>query len=309
MEKTKRASKTRQILYFANFALKSRLSSRYKKPLLCSFKLTNKCTLKCLHCPFWRYEQKNELGFDEVAEILKKLHKDGVKIIIFEGGEPLIWEDKKSGKTISDVINIAKPLFYSTGITTNGTIDFGSIDPDIIFVSIDGLQKTHDSIRGKSFDRIITNIDKYSHSKKIIANICISRINQKEIKDLIIFLNNKVYGITLQFFYPYSNVENQSLDNFEKEKILKEILELKKEGFKILDSKACLVKMARNEWHCYDFLVASVNPDGSATYGCYLKNRVENISCADCGFAAHCEISYAYSLNFGALNTARKIFW
>ena len=29
---------------------------------------------------------------------------------------------------------------------------------DIIFVSIDGLQKTHDAIRGKSFDGIIENI-------------------------------------------------------------------------------------------------------------------------------------------------------
>lgn len=304
-----RVSKFRQFIYFAWFALISRVSSKYKKPLISSFKLTNRCTLKCLHCPFWRSNKILELKYDEVAEILQKLHRDGIKIVIFEGGEPLVWEDKEAKKDIHDVIKMARELFYYAGVTTNGTIELASIESDIIFVSIDGLQKTHDAIRGRSFDRIINNIKANKNTKKIIANICISNNNWKEIPELVKFLNTITYGITIQFFYPYSNVANQIIDQDEKEQLLKELIKLKKEGYRLLDSAACMESMIKNTWKCHDFLVSSVEPDGTTYYGCYLKNKVDNISCKDCGFAVHCEISLAYSLNFDALNSARKIFW
>ena len=71
----------------------------------------------------------------------------------------------------------------------------------------------------------------------------------------------------------------------------------------------CLERMGANNWKCRDFLVASVEPSGQTNNGCYLKNRVDNISCAACGFAAHCEISLAYDLKPGAIKAARDIFW
>lgn len=304
-----RISKFNQFAYFARFALISRFGSKYKKPLISSFKLTNRCTLKCLHCPFWRSNEILELKYDETAAILQKLHGDGIKIVIFEGGEPLIWKDRENNKDIHDIVKMARELFYYVGVTTNGTVELSNVESDIIFVSIDGLQKTHDAIRGKSFDRIIENIKANKNTKKIIANICISKINWREIPELVKFLNDITYGITIQFFYPYSNVENQVISQDEKEQLLKELIKLKKEGYKILDSAACLGSMMKNTWKCYDFLVSSVEPDGTTYYGCYLKNKVDNVSCKDCGFAVHCEISLAYSLNVDALNSARKIFW
>jgi Fe-coproporphyrin III synthase len=304
-----RISKFKQFAYFASFALISRLSSKYKRPLISSFKLTNRCTLKCLHCPFWRSNEILELKYDKAVAILQKLHEDGIKIVIFEGGEPLIWKDRESNKDIHDIIAMARELFYYVCVTTNGTVELNNVEADIIFVSIDGLQKTHDAIRGISFDRIIENIKANKNSKKIIANICISKINIKEIPELVKFLDTITSGITIQFFYPYPNVENQSISQDEKEQVLKELIKLKKEGYKILDSSACLDKMLENTWKCYDFLVSSVEPDGTANYGCYLKNKVDNVSCKDCGFAVHCEISLAYSLNIDALNSAAKIFW
>lgn len=229
--------------------------------------------------------------------------------MIFEGGEPLIWKDRESNKDIHDIIKFARKLFYHIGVTTNGIQELSSIESDIVFVSIDGLQRTHDRIRGKSFDRIIENIRANKSSKRIIANICASKINWKEIPELIKFLNDITHGVTIQFFYPYSNVINQTIIQQEKKLLLKELIGMKKQGYKILDSIACMQRMMENTWKCYDFLVSSVEPDGTTHYGCYLKNKAENISCSDCGFAVHCEISLAYSLNMDALNSARKIFW
>ncbi|MCL5071767.1 MAG: hypothetical protein M1308_12880, partial [Actinobacteria bacterium] len=175
--------------------------------------------------------------------------------------------------------------------------------------SIDGMQATHDKIRGKSFEKIIENIKRYKNSKKIIANICISRLNVSEVGKMVRFLNDKVYGITVQFFYPYEMLPDYSLLRKEKKDVLNSLLLLKKSGYGILDSQSCLKNMADNTWICHDFLVSSVEKDGSISYGCYLKNKVEKISCADCGFAVHCEISLAYRFNISAIKSAARIFW
>ena len=304
-----RISKKTQISYLFKYAVRSRISSRFKKPLMCSFKITNRCNLKCMHCPFIRNGDSVELDYKKTIDIMKKLYTDGVRILVFEGGEPLLWKNRMEGKDTGDLIAEAKKLFFFVCVTTNGTLPLDNVDPDIIFISLDGLKQTHDHIRGESFEKIISNIDRFHRKKKIIINTCISRTNFMEIPELVKYINNKVYGITIQFFYPYPEVENLSLNSVQKKQVLSELAELKKEGYKLLDSYSCLERMGGNNWKCRDFLVANVEPGGQINHGCYLKNRVEDISCSDCGFAAHCEISLAYDLNPGAIKAARDIFW
>jgi MoaA/NifB/PqqE/SkfB family radical SAM enzyme len=307
-----------QIIYLAKYAIKSRLGERHRKPLLCSFKITGSCNLKCAHCPFWRDGAKNSpgspgspnsLSFENIKEILQNLYYEGVRIVIFEGGEPLLWKDEKNVKDINDVIEYAKRLFFFTGVTTNGTIDIEKLNPDIFFVSIDGLKETHDRLRGKSFDRIMRNIEKNRAQKKIIANICISLENANEIEELVKFLNDKVNGITIQFFYPYDSVRDLKLGINEKTDLLKNLINLKRKGLKLLNSISCMKMMANNNWKCDDFLVVSVEHDGMISRGCYLKNKTTKVSCEDCGFSVHCEISLAYRFNPDAIKTAARIFW
>jgi MoaA/NifB/PqqE/SkfB family radical SAM enzyme len=298
-----------QICYFVFFRIKKTVCKNFKKPLLAGIKLTNNCNLKCLHCPFWRTDKKQSLSWKEIKTILKKLYDDGVRIVIFEGGEPLLWKDSGENKNINDVIDFSKKYFFSTAIITNGTLNFSNIKSDIIFISLDGLETAHNNIRGDVFNIIIDNIKKNNKSKKIIINITISKMNLEDVVLLIKFLQGMVFGITIQFFYPYEGVENLSLDLAQKEEIINEILKLKKEGYKLLDSASALKRMIRNNWKCEDYLVASVDPDGKINYGCYLKNRVKNISCENCGFLAHCEISLSFQLNPDALLSAKNIFW
>jgi hypothetical protein len=54
-------------------------------------------------------------------------------------------------------------------------------------------------------------------------------------------------------------------------------------------------------------MIASVDPDGTLTQGCYLEGRGE-ISCERCGFSAHAEISLAYSGVIGSILVGSKIF-
>ncbi|MHB1253193.1 MAG: radical SAM protein, partial [Candidatus Humimicrobiaceae bacterium] len=69
--------------------------------------------MKCIHCPFWKSSKKQSLGWKEIKTILKKLYDDGVRIVIFEGGEPLLWKDPIENKNINDVIDFSKFYFFS----------------------------------------------------------------------------------------------------------------------------------------------------------------------------------------------------
>ncbi len=304
-----RKSKLSQLIYFLNYKIRSAFGKERRAPLLCGFKITSRCNLKCSHCPFWEKELQKDMSWSKAVGLIDKLYDEGVRLIIFEGGEPLLYKDEDCHKDISDIIEYAKEKYFVTAITSNGTLDLSSIDPDILFISIDGPKEIHEDIRGPCFDKIITNIDKASSSKKIIINITISLLNHREITSLIRYLDKKAFGITIQFFYPYDDLEDYSLNATQKEKILSALIKLKREGIQILNSVSCLKRMAKNTWTCNDFLISCIEADGTVSYGCYLKNRVEKISCADCGFAAHCEISLAYQLNMDSILSASKIFW
>ena len=173
-------------------------------------------------------------------------------------------------------------------------------------MSIDGLKKTHELNRGKSFDKIMSNMKTSSHPN-LLANVTITKLNYFEIPELVKFLQTKVKGITIQFYYPFPNTENLSLNQTERIRVLDELLQLKKEGHNILDSQKALHDLKRNTWRCHDWLIANAEPDGRTNIGCYLKDRAE-ISCENCGFAAHTEISQAYDWSWQAILVGNKIF-
>jgi MoaA/NifB/PqqE/SkfB family radical SAM enzyme len=235
---------------------------------------------------------------------LPEIFRHGVRILILEGGEPLLWQD--GSRNISDVVREARKYFYCTGVTTNGTLPL-ELDTDIIWVSIDGLRETHDRLRGKSFDRIIENIKRSSHPK-IFANITINRLNRQEISDLIKYLASIVKGITIQFFYPYQESEDLLLTWEERAAVLDQLIELKLKGYPLTDSVLALRTLRDNSWVCEPWMIANVEPDGTFNQGCYLKNRtIDHNPCRFCGFAAHTEISLAYQLHWSAIMSGKEI--
>jgi len=65
--------------------------------------------------------------------------------------------------------------------------------------------------------------------------------------------------------------------------------------------------MIRNDWHCRDWLLANVDPDGSMHTGCYVKNRGE-IDCSECGFTPVAEASGAFDLRPGSILAGWRLF-
>ncbi len=291
-----------RIAYLAKYYAGAKVFNN-KKPILAGMKLTHRCTLKCRQCPYWQ-RPVPDLKWERVLEILPSLYERGIRILILEGGEPLLWKD--GSREIKDVVTEARKYFYCVGVTTNGTLPL-NIPTDIIWVSIDGLKETHDNLRGKSFDGIIENIRNSNHPK-IFANITINRLNHLEIPKLVKFLAPLVKGITVQFFYPYPESEDLRLTWAERALVLDQLIGLKREGYPVTDSVSALEALKANTWTCEPWMIANVEPDGAFNHGCYLKNRtMDDNPCTLCGFAAHTEISMAYQLNVFAIMAGKEI--
>ena len=289
-------------VYLASYFMNNRLLGR-RQPLLAGMKVTHGCNLKCIHCPFWKRDQRT-IPYHQGIRSLEALRRLGVGLLIFEGGEPFQWKD--GGYDIRDLVGEAKKRFFCVGLTTNGTYPL-DVDSDIIWVSLDGLRETHNRLRCGSFDRIISNIQSSSHPN-LYAHMTISSLNWREIPDMVVLFSGLVRGITFQFYYPYQETEEGLfLPWAERKIVLDRLIDLKSEGYPIEVSYNCMEALKTNSWKCRPWMIANVDPDGRLTHGCYIKNRGD-VSCGKCGFSAHTEISLAYNGSLESFALGNRVF-
>jgi MoaA/NifB/PqqE/SkfB family radical SAM enzyme len=183
---------------------KMKWAQHLKTPSSLIFFITSRCNLRCNHCFYWKElnTKGSELSIDEISKIASSL-KHPVSLAL-TGGEPFIREDLKE---------IIEAFHHGcgtreVGITTNGTLT-GPIVETTRFVlesdylsslsvqiSLDGLEKCHDNIRGAkgSFRKAISTIMKlkklkahYSGFQMKIA-LTVQKRNLPELKGFIEYL-------------------------------------------------------------------------------------------------------------------------
>ena len=110
---------------------------------------TNRCNLSCLHC----YSKANLDDIDtlttkKILDTLPQLKANGIKFLIFSGGEPLTRRD------IFDIAERCRELGIITYLSTNGLyVKKGNANRildtfNYIGISIDGSEEIHDRFRG-----------------------------------------------------------------------------------------------------------------------------------------------------------------
>ncbi len=114
--------------------------------------LTYRCNAKCNMCDVWRHPTKadKEITLQDIEKL-----PAGLRFINITGGEPFIRKD------IAEIVNLLRPKTKRIVISTNGFFTERIIElckkyPDLgIRISIEGLQKSNDTIRGirNGFDR------------------------------------------------------------------------------------------------------------------------------------------------------------
>ena len=166
----------------------------YKYMYTATIDITTACNLKCKHC---RVESITyNMGLEEIETICKKLSEYKTKMLFISGGEPLIRQD------IVEVVTVAKKYIPLITINTNATlltekllqnlIDAGV---NYIQVSLDGLEKEHDEIRGEgTFQKTLDSIRiiaKYTDKISLHVSSVVSKINIDRMDEFVDYLIDK----------------------------------------------------------------------------------------------------------------------
>ena len=269
-------------------------------PLIAGLAMTDKCNLRCRQC---RIANRGiaDLSFEEISNILNSFYKEGGRTVYMEGGEPFIWHDGEYG--VEDVVEYSHKIGFLTAVIyTNGTFPIET-SADTVFVSMDGLQKTHDFLRGRTFDKIMENIRRSVHPSLYI-NYTINNHNRNEIEEFCEYVKeiNQIRGIFFYFHTPYYGYDELYIEPAERNKILLKLLDYKKKH-KILNSRAGLKSALRNDWkrplgicRIYD----KVN-----VYKCC---RIPVDSCQNCGYLNYAEIDQVLALKPSAILNALRYF-
>lgn len=174
-------------------------------PLAAYIEISAKCTLHCLHC----FKSKNQiysqiLSVDRIKEIIEELYHMGVFEIRLVGYEAC------TNPCFDEIVDYIKGYGFYTVLNTSAYYSRAmqckivSKDFDEYLVSLDGMQETHDIIRGKgSYDCAISFVKMVNPRSKVRLNVTISRNNMEQMEELAQLASELQVSIG---FTPFRNI-------------------------------------------------------------------------------------------------------
>jgi MoaA/NifB/PqqE/SkfB family radical SAM enzyme len=195
--------------YFTIFKNYVSIKFLHAKPAMYgSVDINNICNLHCTHCYWWlNRKNENDLTPEDWREIIKKtFKKQHIFVVTLVGGEPTMRPD---------IIQIfCEEMPKRVCVVTNGTYPLKRFE-DLYFywVSMDGTEKVHDSIRGEgSYTKTKQNILNYITGpdrngkpawKDIWITMTINSLNFDTVQDLVQEWKGIVNKIGFQFHTPF----------------------------------------------------------------------------------------------------------
>ncbi|MCX8131874.1 MAG: radical SAM protein [Clostridia bacterium] len=284
---------------FIKFALFGTTTILFKKrkPILATIILTDKCNLTCKHCAVNNINCKI-YPYKSIVQEMHMLHKQGIRILFFCGGETFLWED--DGKNIRDLVVEAKKIgFLIVNVVTNGTFKIDLPEADLVLLSLDGAKENHNRIRGDTYDKIINNISNAT-SNNICLYMAINKINFNDIEEVsrISREQKNIRAVSFNFHTPYPNTEYLCLSVEEKKNACKRIECLIKQGYPIFNLKSAFKYIVNNSFRtpCYQCLVIE---DGKQ----YICGRCVDIEglCEKCGYFFAAEYAMVFDGNINVI--------
>lgn len=189
-------------------------------PIRVYFEITRRCNLTCRHC-FVSSGPKSYAGVPRelIFTILDDLHEMNVFDLRFTGGEPTFRDDW------FQILSRAKALGFSLSLNTNGVYPPGSaiidellsLELNQLTISIDGMEETHDRIRGQgAFRSSMASIERlHRGGASLRTNTVLTRDNVGEVPQLISLLAPFVKEMNFFYMRPVGRavkLSNQHLD-------------------------------------------------------------------------------------------------
>ncbi len=226
------------------------------------WEFTLACNLRCTHCGSAAGMQRDdELTTSEAFETCEMLASVGCREVCLMGGEPLLRGD------FIQVANCIRQLGMQLSIVSNGMImgefvdRISSIGPEVVGISLDGMEGTHEHIRGQgTWKKALEAID-LLRAKGIQTTVitAVSKQNFRDLPKMRELLAPKGVNWQIQTAMPYGNF-NREL-TLSPEEFYATALFIAKEQLREGDGK---VKVGGA--HCYGYF-SKVIP-GSTWNGC-----------------------------------------
>ncbi|MBP2031331.1 MoaA/NifB/PqqE/SkfB family radical SAM enzyme [Methanohalophilus levihalophilus] len=170
--------------------VKSQMGSMRGKlvPEQVTISITEDCPNKCLHCALPDTKNKASLSPDAIKSAIDQCLDLGSTFIVFDGGEPLLYEGLEELISYVDREKAITGMFTSgVGFTPEKAQSLKAAGLDMLSVSLDSAnEKGHDSMRGRSgvFNDAMNAI-RYSLDAGLLVNIYVvlSPLNIHELED------------------------------------------------------------------------------------------------------------------------------
>ncbi len=225
-------------------------------------------------CPFWKRPSQDS-SLEQEKAILKQVYNSGACGIAFEGGEPLLRKD------LAKILAFSRSLPLHTSLITNGTLLESKIDEispyinGVVYVSLDGLEKTHDAIRGVGgcFRKAVRGISAAEEKVAVTINTTIMAENIDEIESMVKLAKELGTRISIAVAHEYCNINASSPATDKISKIAHTLIEMKREGYPIVNSIGYLKVMAKEKnWRCKPWAMVNIDPNGNVVLPCYVHN-------------------------------------
>lgn len=202
--------------------------------------LTTACNLSCKHCYIdARTKGEDELKRDEAFSVIKELASLDFKVILFSGGEPLLYPD------LFELNSYAKACGIKTCLSSNGSLITESLaikikdaDFEYVGISIDGTREIHDRFRGipGAFDKALNGLrvlKKYNVKRGI--RLTLNKENIESLEDVIeISLKEGIERFCLYHLVPTGRGrENMDIGNAERKRVIEYLVQKITAGMKM----------------------------------------------------------------------------
>ncbi len=174
---------------------------------------TLKCNLRCSHCGSSAgIARTDELNTKECFDLCEQLAELGCDDVSLMGGEPFLRKDwQEIGKCINDLgMNLN---FVSNGLVLSKYInELSLLKPKVVGLSIDGVEKTHDKIRGRKglFKQVVKSLD-LLREKGIQTTVIttVSKLNFNDLPKMKELIMSKGSNWQIQVAMPFGNFRRE----------------------------------------------------------------------------------------------------
>jgi Fe-coproporphyrin III synthase len=275
-----------------------------KQPMYGSVDVNNICNLHCTHCYWWlNRKEERDLTAEDWSRIIKgTFSKKRIFITTLVGGEPTLRPDiievfcKEMPRRVCVVTNATFPLRRHDGLY-------------FYWVSLDGTEKVHDSIRGDgSYVKTRKNILDYIAGpdrdgkpawKDIWISMTINSLNHSTVGDLIEEWHDKVNKIGIQFHTPFVKGDPLMLPFGEvRNQVIDKIIELKRKYPDFVVNPINQLLLMKGNWggtgttpvDCPTWAILALDHRGRVKQPCCIGSAdSKNMRpiCEDCGLGCY----------------------